>query len=199
VKPQTDRNSLSEAATVLSRLLGDPDRLRDDEAAESLKILNALAPDPNRDYLRNPTEFMREWNEEVCPSFSSPGALALEESVYKPWTTDKLHPLSEERGLAWGDPAEHMLSLFEIFGLNAADRRRVPPDHLSMLLNFLALLLESRPENEVAHFCRDHLDWLSELVKAAQNVGAPAGLVLAVRAAESLVELVASKEKRSEP
>lgn len=193
-----DRYSLSEAALTLSRLLGNPDRLREEEAAESLKILHVLVPNPNSDRLRNPAEFMLMWNDEVCPLFSAPKGLALEESVYKPWTTDESHPLREERGLAWGDPAEHMLSLFEIFGLNEGDRRKVSPDHLSTLLDFLALLLESRPKNEVAHFCRDHLDWLPGLVESARNAGAPSGLLLAVRATQSLVEIVTSEKKRRE-
>ena len=194
-----DRHSLSEAAATLSRLLGNPETLREEEAGESLKILNTLVPNRNGNYPSNTAEFMLMWNNEVCPWFSAPGGLSLEESVYKPWTMDKSHPLREERGLAWGDPAEHMLSLLEIFGMDTADRRKVSPDHLSMLLDFLALLLENRPKNEVAHFCRDHLDWLPELVKTAQDVGAPAGLALAVRAAETLVRIVAFEKKRSEP
>ncbi len=197
--PKPDRHSLSKAALTLSRLVGDPDRLCGAEAADSLKILHALVPNANGDFPRDLAEFMRKWNKEVCPWLVTPTALPLEESVYKPWTSDESHPFKEERGLAWGDPAEHMLSLFEIFGMDAAYRTKVSPDHLSMLLDFLAMLLENRPKNEVVHFCRDHLDWLPELVKSAQNVGAPPGLVLVVRAAEALVGIVAFEKKRSEP
>jgi hypothetical protein len=198
VTEKPDRYSLSEAAAKLSRLLGDPETLCEEEAVESLKILNALVPNRIGSYPSNNAEFMLMWNDEVRPWFSAPGGLSLEESVYKRWTTDESHPLKEERGLAWGDPAAHMLSLFEIFGIDTAERRKVSPDHLSMLLDFLALLLENRPRNEVVHFCRDHLDWLPELVRSAQNAEAPAGLVLAVRATQSLVEIVTSEEKRRE-
>lgn len=197
--PRPDLHSLSRAAMILSRLLGDPERLDEQEAREAFRILHTLVADANGDFPQDSLEFMRKWNEEVCPSFLTPGGLALEESVYKPWTTDESHPLREEQGLAWGDPAEHMLSLFDMFGLNEANRGNVSPDHLSILLDFLVLLLENRPEEEAVRFCHDHLDWLPELVKSAQGVEVPNILVLALRASESLAELVASEKKRSQP
>ena len=116
----------------------------------------------------------------------------MEESFYKPWTTDPSHPLKGTTGLVRGDPAAHMAHLLETFGLRLDVDDGRAPDHISVLLKFLVFLLERRPGEEACSFCRDHLDWLRDL--EGHLVDREAGRVLAplVRTARNLVSTLIS-------
>lgn len=121
------------------------------------------------------------------------GSTCLEESFFKPWTGDESHPLHGTLGLAWGDPAAHMLRTLDRFGIELDPHGDAAPDHAAILLEFLAFLLANRPEEEVISFCKDHLDWLPELRRRAE-ADSEVLLSALVAIAEGLVELIISHD-----
>jgi hypothetical protein len=189
--PGTD--SLADTADVLSVLL-DARPINSDEAVDALETLRLLLGDSKIGTLPNASTFEKRWNEQAY-AFLHEKSISLEESVYKFWTSETAHPLSNVKGLAWGDPATHMIDLFDRFGLQLSDPRVLSPDHLSVLLGFLAFLMRSRPADEVSVFCADHMDWLNELMATARDHEAPECLLLAIDAAQSLVRCAAAGYK----
>ncbi|MFX0559834.1 molecular chaperone [Tepidibacillus infernus] len=86
------------------------------------------------------------------------------ESVYKVWTTDPTAGLSiaKSKGYLFGDAALHIRHLFEQFHLEIPDDYAKMPDHLTLLLEFLAFLIKETSEEHVNQFVADHLDWLED-------------------------------------
>lgn len=181
---------LAAASTVLARLVGDPQPLEEDEAAEAMELLQRISPDLFREYEANSAQLAGQWNREKDLFAGSCGAIRLEESVYKPWTTDESHPLHRTSGLAYGDPAVHMARILDRFGLVLDPDDDPGPDHLAVLLELLGFLLENRPYEEVLSFCRDHLDWLSDLRTRAEAEDAPL-LAAVIGCAQQLVQRIA--------
>jgi hypothetical protein len=173
--------------------VGDPQPLDEDEAAEAVGLLRRLSPDLFGEYESRPAEFALRWNRESGLFTGSYGDIRLEESVYKPWTTDKSHPLHKSSGLAWGEPAVHMVALLDRFGMALDPHEDPGPDHLAVLLEFLGFLLENRPREEVLSFCRDHLDWLAD-VRARAEADDARILTGLIGASQQLVQLVAGTE-----
>lgn len=95
--------------------------------------------------------------------------IPLVESCYKPWTEDPhcLLPFAKEKGFLMGDPALHLLALFEGYGLELDAPFRGLPDHLVIELEFLSFLYsQETPEVEIDQFLLDHLDWIPFLKEA---------------------------------
>lgn len=86
------------------------------------------------------------------------------ESVYKVWTTDPGIEIAigTEKGYLFGDSALHMLHLYEKFQLSIPDEYVNIPDHLTLLLEFLAFLIREDHEKEVLQLLVDHFDWLDD-------------------------------------
>jgi hypothetical protein len=187
-----DRGDLVRAAESLARLFGSPESLTEYEADE---ILDALSRIPGTEFAEtwsNAKEFTRVWNANRQTLVGSTGALPLEESVYKAWTTDTSHPLSGETGMTWGDPASHMLDVLESFGMITDPEATRAPDNLAVLLEFLGFLIENRLLEEIQSFCRDHLDWLAELRKRAEKIGVHEAIVCVVDATDGLARYIIS-------
>ncbi|AFM24096.1 molecular chaperone TorD family protein [Desulfomonile tiedjei] len=188
-------DALSEAADVLSVLLGTIHPIRSDEAEDALETLRLLLGDSRIPMtLLDPGTFEKVWNEQAFV-FLQGQRISLEESVYKFWTSETAHPLSNVKGLSWGDPATHMIELFDGFGLQLSDPRVLSPDHLSVLLGFLSFLMRTRPVDEARVFCADHMDWLNELMETVRDHEAPECLLLAINATQSLVRCAAAGYK----
>lgn len=185
------RSLEARAAKLLARLLGSAESLSVEEARETLAVLKSVAGALPPDLPDDPEELAEQWNLQRYLCAGLPDTLFLEESVYKAWTTDPSHPLAGRKGLAWGDPAAHMMEVLDRFGLMPDPDNSRPPDHIAVLLEFLAFLLEARPLGEAASFCADHLDWLPLLrAKAAAKgiAGVFQGLILSVeRLADRIV------------
>jgi len=183
-----------EAAGILSRLLGDPESLKATEAREAVEILRGLHPEDWAGHGSDPEGFREAWNREKDIFIGNASFLSLEESVYKAWTSDRSHPLNGAKGFAWGDPAQHMQDVLGELGLalNPAESRA--PDNLAVLLEFLAFLLKNRSQKEARSFCRDHLDWLDDLRREAEEKGVGGVLILLVRTAERLVQTLVSQD-----
>lgn len=88
------------------------------------------------------------------------------ESLYKQWTDDPTAAVSFARqtGFFYGDPALHIQYLFRQFKLEFPEEYRAMPDHLTLLLEFLAFLLEHGTSDQIQSFISDHFDWLDDFI-----------------------------------
>jgi TorA maturation chaperone TorD len=93
--------------------------------------------------------------------------ISLVESTYKQWTLDKECGMvfAASKGLLMGDPAAHMLDVYERLSLQFPEEFRSMPDHLVLELEFLAMLYQSASREVIDGFIDDHLDWIPELVE----------------------------------
>ncbi|MFH1115516.1 MAG: molecular chaperone TorD family protein [Pseudomonadota bacterium] len=175
------------ALGILARLLGSAEPLERAEAEEALDVLGRVPGGWLGGYEGNPAGFAAAWNRQRDLFKGLPNVLPLEESFYKEWTGDASHPLAGRKELAWGDPAAHVLAMLGNFGLALNPQDPRSPDHLAVLLEFLAFLIENRPVGEARAFCRDHLDWLADLRREAASRGIEEVLQEMVLTVESLV------------
>jgi TorA maturation chaperone TorD len=108
-------------------------------------------------------ELSREY-ERLFSEFRGDG-VSLVESFYEPWTRDPhcTLPFASDRGLVMGDPALHLLFLYEQCGIKVSKEFGGRPDHLVLELEFLAHLYQRATDAEVRTFIRDHLGWSSVL------------------------------------
>ncbi|MCA1960894.1 MAG: molecular chaperone TorD family protein [Desulfomonile sp.] len=181
-----------EAATVLARLFGDEERLDENTAAEAVRVLGEIQPSAFSPYWGRPDRFARDWNRRRG-IFSRPGAaLSLEESVYKEWACDPSHPLHRTKGLTRGEPAAHMEAVLRDFGLSPDVLEGRAADHMAVLFEFLAVLLEHGRIEDARRFCTDHMDWLPDLKSAAAALGAGQLVLAALDAGQCLVSAVVS-------
>ncbi|MDR5656875.1 molecular chaperone TorD family protein [Halodesulfurarchaeum sp. HSR-GB] len=85
------------------------------------------------------------------------------ESPYKPWYGDR------SGGLLGGPPASDMENRYEALG--ASPPPAYPADHVALLLEYGALLLDAGAIEEYRSFFDDHMDWLpafAELIEDAR-------------------------------
>ena len=96
------------------------------------------------------------------------------ESIYKKWTEDPSArlPLAGSTGYLMGDPALHARYLLDHYQLQVPPDYRMMPDHLLLLLELLAYLLENRPPEESRTFLNQHFDWLDSFGKAVEAIAA---------------------------
>lgn len=96
------------------------------------------------------------------------------ESVYKIWTEDKSCKMAfaSSKGYLMGDPAEHIQFLLDEYGLTIPEGLGKKPDHLSLLLELVAYLLERLTNEELLAFTNEHLDWLADFQEKLVEVQA---------------------------
>ncbi len=95
----------------------------------------------------------------------SPSLVLPVESVFKEWSREGNTLVSSEvRGMLMGDPAIDMLKRYRDAGMEIPAIYKDMPDHLALLLEYMALLCEAEvEEKQQAEFIENHLDWLPEL------------------------------------
>ncbi len=180
------------AARILAGLFGSTEPLEEEEAREVVEVLSGI-PGGSDFFSADAEGFRRAWNDKRHLYCNSQESLSLEESVYKSWTTDKSHPLAGKKGFSWGEPAVHMAEALSGFGMAFDPETMTSPDHLSVLLEFLAFLIENRPRKEIAAFCADHLDWLADLKREARLNDLGTAFVETLETAERLITMVTSQ------
>lgn len=185
-REQLSARDAADAARVLAGLFGSSEPLETEEACEVVEAL-ARIPGGKFPYRADSEGFRAAWNEKRHLFSGTRIPVRLEESVYKIWTSDKSHPLSGATGLAWGEPAQHMAEVLAGFGMNFDPERISSPDHLSVLLEFLAFLIENGSREDIEAFCADHLNWLSDLLKEARVNDLGRAFVATVETAERLI------------
>ena len=96
------------------------------------------------------------------------------ESIYKKWTEDPSArlPIAGSTGYLMGDPALHARYLLDHYQLQVPPDYRMMPDHLLLLLELFAYLLENRPPEESRTFLNQHFDWLDSFGKAVEAIAA---------------------------
>lgn len=94
----------------------------------------------------------------------------LYESFYKVWTSDETAtlPFANSKRLFMGDSAWHIEYLLEELKVELSDHFHTMPDHLSIILELLAILIPNDLQMKV--FITSHLDWLSELIKEVKQI-----------------------------
>lgn len=103
------------------------------------------------------------------------GRVVPVESVYRPWTSDPgaQVPFAREKGYLLGDAAFHMKALYDSFGLEFPPEFAATPDHLALELEFACFLLAKATPEQQAVFWREHLDWVDELSREADEKAIP--------------------------
>jgi TorA maturation chaperone TorD len=182
----------SDAARILARLLGSSELLGREEAQEAVQSLYLVNPNRFEQCLNDPEGFRDAWNRQKDLFTGSLGLVSLEESIYKAWTEDGRHPLNGIRGMASGDPCTHMHMVIQRYGMALDRREGLAADHLAVILEILAHLIENRPAGEVEAFCRDHLNWLGELLTEADGNELGGIFVLLVMTVERLIQSLIS-------
>lgn len=99
-------------------------------------------------------------NEVLLPGM--PLAALPVESLYKHWSSASGAAFGAQRGLYLGDPARHIQAVYASLELEVPERYAATPDHLSLLLDLLALFLESGNAQAAADLVADHFDWLGD-------------------------------------
>ena len=101
----------------------------------------------------------------------SPSLVLPVESAYKEWAREGNTVISSEvRGMLMGDPAIDMIRRYRAAGMEIPAIYKDMPDHLALLLEYMALLCESGTgedgegsQESEDRFLVEHLDWLPEL------------------------------------
>lgn len=86
------------------------------------------------------------------------------ESLYKQWTVDptcKL-PFARDKGYLLGDSALHIRYLLKELKIDIPAEFSNTPDHMSILLELLALFIENSDFKFINQFIEDHFNWLEE-------------------------------------
>lgn len=88
------------------------------------------------------------------------------ESLYRPWSQAPRNNYGAQRGMYLGDAAQHMQALYDALGIEVPEAFAAMPDHLTLELDLLALLLESGNEKAARELVADHFGWLGDYDKA---------------------------------
>ena len=99
-------------------------------------------------------------NERLVPGM--PLAAMPVESLYKPWSSQEGNAFGAARGLYMGDAARHMSALYRQLSIDVPAPFASMPDHLTLELELLSLVLEAGNEEAARQLVRDHFDWLDD-------------------------------------
>lgn len=106
-------------------------------------------------------------NELLVPGM--PLAAMPVESLYKPWSSQEGNAFGATRGLYMGDAARHMSALYRQLSIDVPASFASMPDHLTLELELLSLVLEAGNEEAARQLVRDHVDWLDGYDAALAN------------------------------
>lgn len=163
----------ADVLTVLSECLRRPDEellaaIQRDDIGDAIADATAtLAVDPAPGTTPPTVDSLGSLTESYIALFQAmktPYA-PIAESPYKPWYGDR-------SGLMGGPPAEAMARRYET--LDADCPEGYPTDHVALLCEYGALLLDAGADEEFAAFVRDHFDWVPALNLATRGAAADA-------------------------
>jgi hypothetical protein len=184
--------SLPAIVNQLSFIFSDPDALSpanlDEEDIEELQqgigMLLGISENGMRVFLDKWSQELERLNFPRCP-------VSLEESTYKTWTSEKSHPMKGAKGLSQGDSACHMSQVLSSLGFSFGGN--ISPDHISVLLEFWAYLLERDSIEESILFCRDHLNWMPDLERKAREEGFVTLALIAGGVSRAVIQLTSER------
>jgi TorA maturation chaperone TorD len=96
------------------------------------------------------------------------------ESVYKVWTTNKEAQVvfASSKGYLMGDSAMHIKYLLDKLGLEIPKEFEYTPDHITILLELLAYIVESCNSQDAYQYVSEHFDWVEEFYHELQQINA---------------------------
>lgn len=191
-KMRPSMTDLIDLTYALSDIFRSDSDLNLGEAANLLNLLRKVSISFDGHLNNSPKSFLKEWNGSRSLFTGPKASVPLEESIYKPWTDEKGHPLRGVTGLTWGDCTVHMLDTLERFGIAHDPAVFSSPDHLAVILEFVGYLLESGRLDEAASFSSDHLDWLESLLTRTQDLELSEVVQTPINAAIQLRKLIIS-------
>lgn len=127
--------------------------------------------------------------EALCDELLVPGlpyAVMPVESLYKPWSAQQGNAFGAARGLYLGDPARHLFDVYRQLSLEVPEAFASMPDHLTLELELLSLVLDAGNVAAARQLVLDHLDWLGAydeaLARREAAIGENGALAAARRA-----------------
>lgn len=119
------------------------------------------------------------------------------ESLYKEWTTDPTAetPIARQKGYLYGDSAIHLKYLYEQYEIEIPCEYANIPDHLTLLLEFLALLIQYNQTDLIQQYIHDHFDWLKSFTQKLKEIDGSEPYVFITNLVD---EIVHWKTERSE-
>ncbi|MCK8825470.1 TorD/DmsD family molecular chaperone [Fuchsiella alkaliacetigena] len=158
------------------------------ELKEKMQKLELETSSINQDFdIPDFDQFKQEYSR-CFIGLNEPSALPVE-SVYKVWTTDSQAQvnIANEKGYLMGDSALHIKHLMSGLGLEIPREYQQMPDHLTILLELLAYIIEHRQADEIKQFLDDHFDWLMDFKSRLVEIEA---LPLFLRITECLMDCI---------
>lgn len=98
-----------------------------------------------------------------------PYAVLPVESLYKAWSSQEDNAFGATRGLYLGDPARHLNDVYRELSLEVPEAFVSMPDHLTLELELLAIVLEAGNVKAACQLVRDHFDWLGSYDEALER------------------------------
>lgn len=123
------------------------------------------------------------------------------ESLYTRWSANEScqAPFSHKTGLYRGDSAQYMEDLIGRLGLSLPERYAAYPDHLSIELDLVAVLLRSGMREEARWYLAERFEWLTayrmRLLRIGEEASFYVGLVdvlLGIRAQQGIQKTTCS-------
>lgn len=94
------------------------------------------------------------------------------ESLYKAWSAQPGNAFGASRGLYMGDAAHHLIAVYAKLAIDVPIAFASMPDHLTLQLELVALLLEVGGDKAVRSLVSDHFDWLGNYDAALADCAA---------------------------
>lgn len=126
-----------------------------------------------------------------------PDSVMPVESLYATWTQcpSVQTPFSAQKGLYLGDSALYMKELIERMGMSVPAEFAACPDHLSLELDLVAVMLRSGMLDQARQFLMERFEWLTalrmDLLRLGEGASFYIGLIdvlVGIRAQQGLME-----------
>lgn len=98
-----------------------------------------------------------------------PYAVLPVESLYKAWSSQEGNAFGATRGLYLGDPARHLNDVYRELSLEVPASFASMPDHLTLELELLSIVLEVGNAHVARQLVSDHFDWLGSYDEALER------------------------------
>jgi TorA maturation chaperone TorD len=121
---------------------------------------------PDAAYSSTEEEFIATLKSEYNSLFEGPVIpfFPLVESVYKPWDASGGSILGADRGYIMGDSALAMIERYKNAGISIPKSYSHQPDHLALLLEYMASTIDKTSGVDQLRFINTHLDWMGNIL-----------------------------------
>lgn len=139
-----------------------------------LKTVRSKLAFPGLTGLTGENAFHNKIKQEYNSLFEGPIApfVSPVESIYKPWDKSGGSVLGEGEGYVMGDPALDMARRYATAGMEIPPEYSHKPDHIALVLEYMAFAVERLSEADQLMFLNEHLNWIGNLfndIKSNKN------------------------------